>query len=61
MDGGGEQALAGNSGLMFCRGDGGTQIWFGRGCAAGTLKPLHSFKSHFGSESYPFLGIFLKI
>ena len=32
---------------------GGTQIWFGWGCAARALKPVPTFKSHFGRKRYP--------
>ena len=37
---------------------GGTQILFGRGCAAEASKPVPIFKGHFGGKGYPLLGIF---
>ena len=40
---------------------GGTQIWFGWGCAARVSKPLLIFKGHIGWKRNPFLRIFLKI
>ena len=39
---------------------GGTQIWFGRGCAASASKQLPIFKGHFGKKGYPLLSSFLK-
>ena len=36
----------------------GTQIWFGRGCAAQASKPLPIFKGHFGKKGYALLRIF---
>ena len=39
---------------------GGTQIWFGQGCATAASKRLPIFKGHFGRKGYPFLGIFLE-
>ena len=39
-------------------GGGGTQILFGRGCAAEASKPVPIFKGHFGGKGYPLLGIF---
>ena len=39
---------------------GGTQIWFGWGCAAQVSKPLPIFKGHFGWKRYPLLRIFLE-
>ena len=36
---------------------GGTQIWFGLGCAS---KPIPIFEGHFGCKKDPFLGIFLE-
>ena len=37
---------------------GGTQMLFGRGCAAEASKPVPIFKGHFGGKGYPLLGIF---
>ena len=39
-------------------GGGGTQMLFGRGCAAEASKPVPIFKGHFGGKGYPLLGIF---
>ena len=41
-------------------GPGGTQIWFGQGCATGASKPLPIFKGRFGRKGYPWLRIFLE-
>ena len=37
---------------------GGTQMLFGRGCAAEASKPVPIFKGHFGGKGYPLLVIF---
>ena len=37
-------------------GGGGTQMLFGRGCAAEASKPVPIFKGHFGGNGYPLLG-----
>ena len=39
---------------------GGTQIWFGQGCAAEAAKPVPIFKGHFGGKGYPLLGVFIQ-
>ena len=39
-------------------GGGGTQMLFGRGCAADASKPVPIFKGHCGGKGYPLLGIF---
>ena len=39
-------------------GGGGTQMLFGRGCAAEASKPVPIFKGHFGGKGYPLLGVF---
>ena len=39
-------------------GEGGTQIWFRRGCAAEAAKPVPIFKGHFGGKGYPLLRVF---
>ena len=39
-------------------GGGGTQMLFGRGCAAEASKLVPIFKGHFGGKGYPLLGIF---
>ena len=49
----------------FCRlypggGGGGTQMLFGRGCAAEAAKPVPIFKGHFGGKGYPLLGVWRK-
>ena len=36
----------------------GIQIWFGRGCATGALKPLPIFKAQFGRKKAPIFGGF---
>ena len=36
-------------------GEGGTQIWFRRGCAAEAAKPVPIFKGHFGGKGYLFI------
>ena len=38
-------------------GGGGTQMLFGRGCAAEAAKPVPIFKGHFGGKGYPLLGV----
>ena len=38
--------------------EGGTQIWFRRGCAAEAAKPVPIFKGHFGGKGYPLLLVF---
>ena len=42
------------------RGGGGTQMLFGRGCAAEASKPVPIFKGHFGRKGYPLLGVFIQ-
>ena len=39
---------------------GGTQMLFGRGCAAEAAKPVPIFKGHFGGKGYPLLGVWRK-
>ena len=41
-------------------GGGGTQMLFGRGCAADAAKPVPIFKGHFGGKGYPLLGVLRK-
>ena len=41
-------------------GGGGTQMLFGRGCAAEASKPVPIFKGHFGGKGYPLLGVWRK-
>ena len=41
-------------------GGGGTQMLFGRGCAAEATKPVPIFKGHFGGKGYPLLGVWRK-
>ena len=41
-------------------GGGGTQIWFRRGCAAETAKPVPIFKGQFGGKGNPLLGVFIQ-
>ena len=41
-------------------GGGGTQMLFGRGCAAEAAKPVPIFKGHFGGKGYPLLGVFIQ-
>ena len=41
-------------------GEGGTQIWFRRGCAAEAAKPVPIFKGHFGGKGYPLVGFFIQ-
>ena len=41
-------------------GGGGTQMLFGRGCAAEASKPVPIFKGHFGGKEYPLLGVWRK-
>ena len=41
-------------------GGGGTQMLFGRGCAAEASKPVPIFKGHFGGNGYPLLGVWRK-
>ena len=41
-------------------GGGGTQMLFGRGCAAEASKPVLIFKGHFGGKGYPLLGVWRK-
>ena len=53
---GGELSLGGS-----CPGGGGgTQMLFGRGCAAEASKPVPIFKGHFGGKGYPLLGVWRK-
>ena len=42
------------------RGGGGTQMLFGRGCAAEASKPVPIFKGRFGGKGYPLLGVWRK-
>ena len=39
---------------------GGTQIWLGQGCAAGSSRPIPMFRCNFSTNGYPYLGIFPK-
>ena len=39
---------------------GGSQIWIGQGCAAGSSGPISMFWGKFSQNRYPCLGIFLK-
>ena len=41
-------------------GGGGTQMLFGRGCAADAAKPVPNFKGHFGRKGYQLLGVWRK-
>ena len=41
-------------------GGGGTQMLFGRGCAADAAKSVPIFKGHFGGKGYPLLGVLRK-
>ena len=41
-------------------GGGGTQMLFGRGCAAEASKLVPIFKGHFGGKGYPLLGVWRK-
>ena len=41
-------------------GGGGTQMLFGRGCAAEASNPVPIFKGHFGGKGYPLLGVWRK-
>ena len=45
--------------IVKCPG-GGTQMLFGRGCAADAAKPVPIFKGHFGGKGYPLLGVLRK-
>ena len=47
-------------GALGARGGGGTQMLFGRGCAADAAKPVPIFKGHFGGKGYPLLGAFIQ-
>ena len=46
--------------LMIQSRGGGTQMLFGRGCAADAAKPVPIFKGHFGGKGYPLLGVLRK-
>ena len=39
---------------------GGSQIWIGRGCGAGSEGPIPMFRGNFSQKRYPCLGIFPK-
>ena len=46
--------------VLIPGGGGGTQMLFGRGCAAEASKPVPIFKGHFGGKGYPLLGVWRK-